>query len=116
MGTMASPALLSVNHGSNSKTVTISIAGSASYATGGDTLDLSAATVSSPHMNFAVVDNITGGSDGGQYDARYDRATAGAPATCKVVIYNAGAADGGDEVANATDLSAVTFLLTITGR
>jgi hypothetical protein len=61
-------------------------------------------------------DNITGGSDGGQYDARYDRATAGAPATCKVVIYNAGAADGGDEVANATDLSAVTFLLTITGR
>ena len=116
MGTMASPTLLSVAHGSNSKTITVSILGSASYATGGDTFDLSSATLTNPNMSFAVVDNIVGGSDGGQYAAQYDRASAGAPATCKVVLYNAGAADGGDEVANATDLSAVTFILTITGR
>lgn len=115
MGTMASPTGLSAVHGSNEKSVTISIAGSASYATGGDTLDMSVATLGSV-LGFAIVNNIVGGSDGGVYAARYDRASAGAPATCKVVLYNSAAADGGDEVANATDLSAVTFLLTVSGR
>ena len=115
MGTMASPTGLNAAHGSNEKSVTISIPGSASYATGGDTLDLSVATLGSV-LGFTIVNNIVGGSDGGVYDARFDRAASGAPATSKVVIYNSGAADGGGDVANATDLSAVTFLLTITGR
>lgn len=115
MGTMASPTGLSAVNGSNEKSVTISIAGSASYATGGDTLDLSVATLGSV-LGFAVVNNIVGGSDAGLYAARFDRASAGAPATSKVVIYSSGAADAGDEVANATDLSAVTFLLTVSGR
>ena len=115
MGTMATPTGLSAINGSNGKQVEISIAGSASYATGGDTLDMSVATLG-VDLGFAVVDNISGGSDGGVYAARFDRASAGAPATCKVVIYNSGAADGGDETANATDLSAVTFLLRVSGR
>lgn len=115
MGTMSSPTLLTVNHGSNEKTVTLSIAGSSSYATGGDTFDLSVATVGAA-AGFAIVNNVVGGSDGGVYDVRFDRATSGAPATTKIVIYNSGAADGGDETANAADLSAVTFYLTITGR
>lgn len=115
MGTMASPTVLDVVHGSNSKKVVVSIAGSSSYATGGDTFDLSFATLG---MNggFSVVNHVVGSSDGGQYDVRFDRASAGAPATTKLVIYNAGAADGGDELANATDLSAVTFYIEISGR
>lgn len=115
MGTMATPTGLSAVNGSNEKSVTISIAGSASYATGGDTLDLSVETLGSV-LGFAVVNNIVGGSDAGLYAARFDRASAGAPATSKVVIYSSGAADAGDEAANATDLSAVTFLLTVSGR
>lgn len=115
MGTMSSPTLKSVVHGSNAKITNIEIAGSASYATGGDTLDLSVATLGA-NAGFAIVDNVTGGSDGGVYAVRFDRATAGAPATTKILIYNSAAADGGDETANATDLSGSTFYITVTGR
>lgn len=109
MGSLStSPTVLSRIEGSNGKIITFSLAGTSSYATGGDTWDLSS--------YFAVVDNIVGGSDGGVYDARFDRASAGAPATSKVLFYNSGAADGGDETANATDLSGVTMLLTVFGR
>lgn len=108
MGTMASPTVLSKIEGSNGRCITFSILGSPSYATGGDTWDLSS--------YFSVVDNIVGGADGGVYDVLFDRATSGAPATTKLVIYNSGAADGGDETANATVLSGVTFLLTVFGR
>lgn len=115
MGTMASPTVLSAVHGSNGKIVTLSVTGSASYATGGDTFDLSTATVGIDG-GFAIVNDISGGSDGGVYGVRFDRAASGAPATTKLVIYNSGAADAGDETANATDLSQVTFLLTVFGR
>ena len=108
MGTMASPTVLSKIEGSNGRCITLSVAGSSSYATGGDTFDLSS--------YFAIVDNIVGSADGGRYIASFDRASAGAPATSKVLVYDAGAADGGDEVANTTNLSAQTFLLTIFGR
>lgn len=115
MGTMSSPTALNALHGSNGKAVTLSIAGSSSYATGGDTFDLSTATLG-VDAGFAIVNDISGGSDGGRYAVRFDRATSGAPATTKLVIYDASAADGGDEVANATDLSAITFYLTVHGR
>ena len=115
MGTMASPTVLSAVHGSNGKVVTLSIAGSASYATGGDTFDLSTATIGIDG-GFAIVNDISGGSDGGVFAVRFDRAASGAPATTKLVIYSAAVADGGDEVSNATDLSAQTFYLTIHGR
>lgn len=115
MGTLASPTILSVSNGSNQKIVTLSVAGSSSYATGGDTFDLSVATLGLAG-GFTVVNNVVGSADGGQYGVMHDRASAGAPATSKILFYNAGAADGGDEVANATDLSAQTFYLTIFGR
>ncbi len=109
MGTLsASPTVLSRIEGSNGKCITFSLVGSSSYATGGDTWDLSSF--------FAVVDNIVGGSDGGVHAAGFDRASAGAPSTSKVLFYNSGAADGGDETANATDMSAITLLLTVFGR
>ena len=108
MGSMAIASVLSKNEGTNGKYICFTVTGSASYATGGDTLDLSS--------YFAVVDNIVGGADGGQYSCLFDRPSDGAPATCKVLTYNAAAADGGDETANATNLSAVTFLLTVFGR
>lgn len=108
MGTMSSPTVLSKIEGSNGRCITLSIAGSSSYATGGDTFDLSS--------YFSVVNNVVGGSDPGRYAVRFDRASSGAPATTKVLVYDAGAADGGDEVANATDLSAITFYVTIFGR
>lgn len=115
MGTMASPTVLNAIHGSNGKSVVLSLAGSSSYATGGDTFDLSVATLGID-AGFAIVNDISGGSDGGRYAVRFDRATSGAPATTKLVIYDSGAADGGDEVANTTDLSAITFYLTVRGR
>lgn len=108
MGTMATPSQLSKIEGSNGKIISFTVAGSSSYATGGDTLDLSSF--------FAVVDNLVGSADGGRYKVMFDRPSAGAPATCLVLVYDAGAADGGDEVANATNLSAQTFLLTVFGR
>ena len=108
MGTLGTATKLSKIEGSNGKIISYSIVPSASYATGGDTFDASA--------DFAIVDNIVGGIDGGRYSVLFDRATAGAPATCKVLMYDAAAADGGDELANATDLSASTLLLSVFGR
>lgn len=106
--TLAASNVLSKIEGSNGKIAVVSIAGSGSYATGGDTLDASAI--------FAVVDCVTGAADGGRYKVAFDRATNGAAASGKVLIYDAGAADGGDEVANTTDLSAQTLILQIMGR
>lgn len=108
MGSLGTPTVLSKNEGTNGKYICFSVAGSASYATGGDTFDLSG--------YFAVVDNIVGGADGGVFHALFDRAAAGAPATSKVLLYSSAVADAGDEVANATDLSAQTLLLTVFGR
>ena len=108
MGSMAIASVLSKIEGSNGKCITFTVTGSGSYATGGDTLDLSS--------YFAVADNCVGSADGGNYDVMFDRATAGAPSTAKVLVYQASAADGGDEVANATDLSGQTFILTVFGR
>ena len=108
MGSFATPTVLSKIEGSNGRIISFSVAGSGSYATGGDTLDLS--------TYFAQVDVVVGSADAGRYSTMLDRASAGAPATTKVLVYDAGAADGGDEVANTTSLSAQTFYFMAMGR
>lgn len=90
------------------------VAGSASYDTGGSAIDLSTATLG-VGVGFTRVDNVSVNSETAAYVAKYIRAASGAAATGKIVLYNAAAADGGDELANATDTSAGFFTITVHG-
>lgn len=96
------------------KVVTFRVAGPASYDTGGSAIDLSTATLG-VGVGLTRVDNVAVNSETATYVAKYIRAASGAAATGKIVVYDAGAADGGDQVTNATDLSAGYFNITVTG-
>jgi hypothetical protein len=113
MGAFATPSQLSPACGVP-KVATFRVAGPASYDTGGSVIDLSTATLG-VGVGFTRIDNVSVNSEVIAYGAKYLRAASGAAATGKIVVYDAGAADGGDQVTNATDLSAGFFNITVTG-
>lgn len=83
------------------------LTGSSSYATGGDTLDLKVKvgikTVDDLLVEAGDILATTAG-----YSLKLDRTAPGAP---KILVYSAGA-----QVANATNLSAVTWRVRLRGR
>ena len=113
MGTFAAPTVLGRSREDKLQTVTFTVVGSGSYATGGDTLDLST-------LGMTRIDHVTLGATGSavaddQYNCLYKRATAGAAATGLVKIRDLDeAADA--EVANATSLAGVTFIGVVHGE
>jgi hypothetical protein len=105
------------------KTVTFSVAGTASYDTGGSVLNLNV-TALGADAGFTRVDSVTlstrdtAAED--RYHATYIRAASGAPATGVVKVRDldttgAGGTDGLIQVTSTTDLSTVTFFGTVVG-
>lgn len=90
------------------------LTGPASYDTGGSVVDLSTATLG-VGVGFTRVDSVEVSSGTSAHSFNYVRAASGAAATGKIVIKSDALADGGDEVAGATNLSAVSFFITVTG-
>jgi|GEM_PF-2285784 len=123
MGTFAEATVLSVGVSGGQKKAIISCVGSASYATGGDILDLDVGTTAATSAmggwaGFAVVDFVTGyaaTAANSKYKCHYVRAASGAPATGLIKIDDMIQATPA-EIANATDLSGQTFYFEVTGR
>lgn len=121
MGTFAAPTVKISAPVGNAKIAVVSCAGSSSYATGGDTLDLSSG--SSGFNNkfdafaevFAVTQVAIGAAADDIYDCKFVPAAAGAPATGLVKIRDLSAASDA-EVSNATNLSGKTFYFLVVGR
>ncbi len=90
----------------------VRINGSASYDTGGSTLDLSAVALGQLAMTVVEGVEIIGTETVGAatYAGIYLRATAGAPSTGKLIMTVAGV-----QVAGAVDLSALIFILKVHG-
>lgn len=104
--------VLGVSRQDRLKSVTFKVVGGSSYATGGDTLDLSAATLGKVNGFSKRVDCVTfGGINAAastKYLPVYVPAASGAPATGVVKVHDTSAAADA-EVTNATDISAATF-------
>ena len=94
MGSFGTPTILGASREDRLKKITFSVAGSASYATGGDTLALTAAALVSNPFGMVRVDGVklvgvpTGGAANSKYSATYIRDTAGAAATGKIKLTN----------------------------
>lgn len=110
MGAFTAVTQVSASSGSP-KVVVFTAAGPASYDTGGSTIDVSTATLG-VFPGFTTVHSASVVSSNAAHTCNFIRGAANAG---KIVIMNAGAADGGDELANATDISASTFRVTVVG-
>lgn len=119
MGAFGTITVLGAARHDRLKTITFSVAGSNSYATGGDTLDLSMTALGKVHGFKARVDGVTliaqPTAANSKYVPVYVRAAAGAAATGLVKIHDTSAAADA-EVSNATDLSGVTFIFKAVGE
>ncbi len=117
MGTIAVTTVLNNELHRDRRQATLLLTLSASYATGGDTLDLSAVTGG----GFTLVHGIravgvgVSGAGNDKYHFTYVPATGYAPATCLLKIRDLSAASDA-EVSNTTDLSAVTVLVDVVGK
>ena len=95
---------------------------SSSYATNGDTIDLSTAGGLGAVLGLTYVYGVIFGATkintaaSGRYIPVYVPATSRAAATGKIQIHDYNATDGGDEVTNATDLSAESFSVLVIGE
>lgn len=118
MGTIATTTILSNVMTAGQRRAVILCTLSASYATGGDTIDLSALSAASGggftlvHGGHMIA-SPTAGND--KYLCTYVPAAAYAPATGLVKIRDASAASDA-EVSNTTDLSAVTIIFEFIGK
>lgn len=115
MGSMAISATLSNELGAHTRRAVIVVTGSASYATNGDTLDLSALTGGGMTVVFGVSRVAVGAHGNDKYNLSYTPAAAGAPATGKIKIRDLAAGTPGAEVSSTTDLSAVSWTLEVVG-
>ena len=115
MGSMSISATLSNELGSHSRRAVLSVTGSASYATGGDTLDLSALTGGGMTVVFGVARLSVSAHGNDKYALSYVPAAAGAPATGKIKIRDLAAGTPGAEVSSTTDLSAVSWTVEVIG-
>lgn len=121
MGTFVAPSVKQAGPCGNFKIAVISTVGSGSYATGGDTLDLSsaAAGLGDKFNGFTEVFSVNqcsyGAAADSKYFAAYIPAALGAAATGLVKIHDLTAASDA-ELASTTSLSAVTFYFTVIGR
>lgn len=108
MGSFAAPTVLGTSRVDKLKMITFTVVGSASYATSGDTLDLSAHFP--VRTDLVILRGVpTGGAADSKYRGTYVRAAAGASATGLVKFDDLIQATPA-ELANTTDLSAVTFI------
>lgn len=115
MGTVANTTLLSNQLDTMNRRAVLLVTGSASYATGGDTIDLSAVTGGGFTKVYGVklIGQPTAASD--RYHPTFVPAAAYAAATGKLKIRDLNATDSAAEVSNTTDLSAVTWVFEVTG-
>lgn len=116
MGT-ATASVLSNDFNTHSRVAQIVITGSASYAVGGDTIDLSALTGGGFSKVYGVCTfgvGIGGGAND-KYNVTFVPATGYAAATGKLKIRDLSAVDSATEVSLATDLSAVTWIAQVIG-
>lgn len=115
MGTATSSVLSNELH-THGRRAVIVITGSASYATGGDTIDLSALAgggFTKVHgVNFLAMG--IGGAANDKYRLAYVPAAAYAPATGVLKIRDLSAASDA-EVTATTDLSAVSWIAEVVG-
>lgn len=96
-----------------SKQVSFTLVGPASYDTGGSIVDLSTTTLG-VELGFTTINSVVVNSNNVKHTTNYK---AGASAALgKISVMDNSVADGGDEVANTTDLSGTTFNITVTGR
>lgn len=115
MGTVANTTLLSNRLDAMTREALLVITGSASYATGGDTIDLSAVTGGgfTKVYGVQVIGQPTAASD--RYHITFVPAAAYAAATGKLKIRDLNATDSAAEVSNTADLSSVTWVVRVTG-
>lgn len=116
MGT-ATASVLTNDLLTHSRVATVVITGSSSYATGGDTIDLSAITGG----GFTKVHGVSflgvgvSGAANDKYRLAYVPAASYAAATGKIKIRDLSTTDSATEVSNTTDLSGVTWLAQVIG-
>lgn len=119
MGSFTAPTVLGANRKDRLKCVTLTVVGATSYATGGDTLDLSQAALGKANGFAKRVDGIqligTSAAANTKYLPCYVPATAGAPATGLVKIHDITAASDA-EVVSTTSLAGVTFTFVAFGE
>lgn len=108
----ASDVVRKSNIDASEKVTVIRVTGPTSYDTGGSILDLAAAGLGdAAFVTVEGVDCVAVEAAGGAvYRLAYLRAAAGAPATGRLLAYNAAG-----EVAGATNLSTLTFVLRVFG-
>lgn len=114
---VASVLALTVGGVGAQKRAVFGVTGTASYDTGGSTLDLSSSNATltglNPLASFTRVDGISligvNPHASGKYHAAHVRASSGAPATGKLKLYE------GAEVSSTADLSGTTFFLEVLG-
>jgi hypothetical protein len=110
MGAFTATTQVSAASGSP-KVVVFTALGPASYDTGGSVIDLSVATLGA-FTGFTTVHSASVVSSNAAHTYNFIRGAANAG---KIVVFNAAAADGGDELANATDISGTTVRVTVVG-
>ncbi len=92
MGSFGTPVILGASREDRQKRITFTATGSASYATGGDTLDLTASALTSAPFGFVRVDGVkligVVAAANSKYNCTYVRAASGAPATGLIKIEN----------------------------
>ena len=95
------------------------VAGTASYDTGGSLLDLSIATLGVDN-GFAVVHGVSvigvAAAASDRFQPTYVRAASGAAATGKLKVRDADDATAMAEVGSTDDLSSHTFIIEVTGK
>jgi hypothetical protein len=119
MSAFGTPALLGgfVSHGGH-KVRRFTVAGTASYDTGGSVIDLSTTTLGLDN-GFTVVHGVSvlgvAAAASDRYQPVYVRASAGAAATGKLKVRDADDATAMSEVGSTDDLSTHTFIIEVTG-
>jgi hypothetical protein len=97
------------------KMVVVSVAGSTSYATGGDTIDLSTTGTLGAADGFTGVTAVIPGDVAAAADDVYRLQYVGATAATGLIKMRDLAAASDAEVTNATNLSTKTWTLTVFG-
>lgn len=92
------------------KKAVVTVTGSASYDTGGSTLDLSSIFTLVYGVNVIAISPHASG----KYNDRFIPGASYAPSTGKIKLYDT-TTDPGAEVSSTTDLSATTFTIEVTG-
>lgn len=116
MSAFTAPTVVKVRHELN-KELILDVTGPTSYDTGGSIVDLSVSSLGASAMvKVYAIDLVGVGASTVKHTMVPVVGASNSPSLWKLMVFDAAVADGGDEVANTTNLSGNTYRIQVSGE